>query len=157
MTDLYLCVPEDSYYYLYCDEAYKYNEKNTVYRESGFSLYCNETVVVGPHDTAFLKFGISSACAMKPIDSGDYEPRAFWLLPHPNISKTEFISANSREVIDTIYTGSIIGAVKLHSYDICCNNTILEGSRLFQLVSGSAKPWKNIYVVRTVEEFPRRG
>ena len=147
MTDLYLCVPHDDMYFMYCDLAYKYNERAPEERDSGFDVYCADDVPMAVGDTAFLKFGIVSACAVKGQD-----PRAFWLMPRSSISKTNFICANSKGLIDSGYRGPLMGAVrKLFGEP----ETIKGGVRLFQIVSGSAKPWRKIVVVRTAAEFPK--
>lgn len=148
MTDLYLCVPEDSSYYAYCDAAYKYNERDPAERDSGFDVYCEAETYMNRGDTAFLKFGITSACAVK-----GKVPRAFWLMPRSSISKTPFICANSVGLIDSGYRGVLMGAIKMVFGDNL--ETIKAGTRLFQIVSGSAKPWQRVVVVRTVDEFPK--
>jgi len=153
MTDLYLCVPDDAYYYMYCDEAYKYNERAPGERDSGFDVYCSDETYMNRGDTAFLKFGITSSCAVKVRDVGLFEPRAFWLMPRSSISKTPFICANSKGLIDSGYRGPLMGAVKMLFGDNL--ETIKAGTRLFQIVSGSAKPWRRVVVVRTVEELPK--
>lgn len=154
MTDLYLCVPEDSSYYAYCDAAYKYNERDPHERDSGFDLYCESETYMNRGDTSFLKFGVKAACAVK--DRGTCkEPRAYWLMPRSSISKTPFICANSLGLIDSGYRGPLMGALKMVQGDNL--ETIKMGTRLFQLVSGSAKPWRRVIVVRTVEEFPKPG
>ena len=153
MTDLYLCVPEDSSYYAYCDAAYKYNERDPAERDSGFDVYCEAETYMNRGDTAFLKFGITSACAVKARSDGRQEPRAFWLMPRSSISKTPFICANSVGLIDSGYRGILMGAIKMVFGDNL--ETIKEGTRLFQIVSGSAKPWHRVVVVRTVDEFPK--
>ena len=152
MTDLYLCVPEDSNYFLYCDQAYKYNEKDPSERDSGFDVYCNEELTVVKGDTKFLTFGIASSCAVK-TKSNIVEPRAFWLMPRSSISKTPFICANSKGLIDSGYRGTLMGAVKMLFGEN--PETIKAGTRLFQIVSGSAKPWRKIHIVRTIDEFPK--
>lgn len=152
MTDLYLCVPNDSNYYLYCDSAYKYNERAPEERDSGFDLYCEEEVYLNRGDTVFLKFGVLAACAVKRR-STVVEPRAFWLMPRSSISKTPFICANSMGLIDSGYRGKLMGAIKMLFGDNL--ETVKEGTRLFQVVSGSAKPWNRIFVVRTIDEFPK--
>jgi len=148
MTDLYLCVPDDSDYYMYCDNAYKYNEKDSAERDSGFDLYCKDTTSFAPDETKFLKFGITSACAFKKDN-----PRAYWLMARSSISKTNFMLHNSMGLIDSGYRGPLMAAVtKFRGADI---DTVDAGTRLVQLVSGSAKPWNRIHVVRSVDEFPK--
>jgi len=152
MTDLYLSVPSDSYYYLYADQAYKYNEKDPGDRDSGFDVYTSEDVSLAVGDTAFLKFGIESACAVKVKEA--IEPRAYWLMPRSSISKTSFMCQNSKGLIDSGYRGPLMGAtVKIKGLpgDV---ETIEKGTRLYQIVSGSAKPWRKIIVVRSKDEFP---
>jgi dUTP pyrophosphatase len=147
MTDLYLCVPHDDSYFMYCDLAYKYNERAPEERDSGFDVYCADDVPMSVGDTAFLKFGIESSCAMKGTC-----PRAFWLMPRSSISKTNFICSNSKGLIDSGYRGQLMGAVrKLFGEP----ETIKTGVRLFQIVSGSAKPWRKIIVLRSAENFPK--
>ena len=168
MTDLYLCVPNDNPCYMYCDLAYKYNERSKDERDSGFDLYCADDVPMSVGDTAFLKFGIESACAIKSkkadpcegsaectsasAEATKLKPRAFWLMPRSSISKTNFICANSQGLIDSGYRGPLMGAVKKLFGE---PEAIKAGIRLFQIVSGSAKPWRKVIVVRTVEEFPK--
>jgi dUTP pyrophosphatase len=152
MTDLYLCVPHDDAYYMYCDLAYKYNERAPGERDSGFDVYCADDVPMALGDTAFLKFGIESSCAMKGTSDATLDPRAFWLMPRSSISKTNFICANSKGLIDSGYRGPLMGAVRKLFGEA---ETIKKGVRLFQIVSGSAKPWRKIVVVRTVAEFPK--
>jgi dUTP pyrophosphatase len=152
MTDLYLCVPDDSLYYMYCDNAYKYNERDPAERDSGFDVHCADDVAMNVNDTAFLKFGISSSCAVKQRSATVVEPRAFWLLPRSSISKTPFICANSKGLIDSGYRGPLMGAIKMLFGE---PTTIKSGTRLFQIVSGSAKPWNRIIIVRSVDEFPK--
>jgi dUTP pyrophosphatase len=154
MTDLYLCVPDDSSYYMYCDQAYKHNERDPGERDSGFDVYCEKEVYMNRGDTAFLKFGITAACAVKER-SGIKEPRAYWLMPRSSISKTPFVCANSMGLIDSGYRGPLMGAIKMLFGDNL--ETIKTGTRLFQIVSGSAKPWRRIIIVRSVEEFPKPG
>ena len=153
MTGLYICVPNDEFYYLYCDQALKYNERDPNERDSGFDVYCSEDVSINKGDTVFLKFGIVSSCAVKEQASGNLEPRAFWLMPRSSISKTPFICANSKGLIDSGYRGQLMGAIKMIFGDNV--EHIKNGTRLFQIVSGSAKPWRKIIVVRTVDEFPK--
>jgi len=155
MSDLYLCVPDDKMYYMYCDLAIKYNDTAYGERDSGFDVYCEDEVYMNRGDTAFLKFGIKAACAVKQRSGDVYEPRAFWLMPRSSISKTPFICANSKGLIDSGYRGQLMGAIKMLFGDQL--ETIKVGTRLFQIVSGSAKPWLTIRVVRTVDEFPKPG
>lgn len=150
MTDLYLCVPDDLSYYMYCDLAAKFNERSPSERDSGFDLYCEEETYLNRGDTVFLKFGVLAACAMK-----NGMPRSYWLVPRSSISKTPFMCANSVGLIDSGYRGKLMGAIRMMFGDNL--ETVKQGTRLFQLVSGSTKPWKRIYVVRTVEEFPKPG
>ena len=142
MTDLYLCVPHDYSYFMYCDLAYKYNERTPEERDSGFDVYCANDVHIAVGHTAFLNFGIESCYARK-----DTEPRAFWLVTHSSISKTNFICDN--QLIDSGYREPLMGAVrKLFGEP----EMIKSGDRLFQIVSGNAQPWRTIIVVR---EFPQ--
>lgn len=152
MTELYLCVPDDSSFTLYSDAATKYNMKDSGERDSGFDVYCENETYMNRGDTCFLKFGIVSACAVK-VKNGVMEPRAYWLMPRSSISKTPFICANSKGLIDSGYRGPLMGAVKMLFGDNL--ETIKTGTRLFQIVSGSAKPWHHVYIVRTVSEFPK--
>jgi dUTP pyrophosphatase len=153
MTDLYLCVPNDSNYFMYSDNAYKYNERSPEERDSGFDLYCEEEVYLNRGDTVFLKFGVLAACAVKRHSNNIVEPRAFWLVQRSSISKTPFMCANSMGLIDSGYRGKLMGAIRMLFGDNL--ETIKEGTRLFQVVSGSAKPWNRIFIVRTIDEFPK--
>lgn len=148
MTDLYLCVPSETAFEMYGLAALKYNQRPMSERDSGFDVYCEEEVYMNRGDTSFLKFSIVSACAMKGQD-----PRAYWLMPRSSISKTPFICANSLGLIDSGYRGPLMGAIKMISGDNL--ETIKTGTRLFQIVSGSAKPWLKVHIVRTVAEFPK--
>jgi dUTP pyrophosphatase len=150
MTDLYLCVPSDNAYFMYSDLAYKYNERAPEERDSGFDVYCADDVPMSVGDTAFLKFGIESSCAIK--NGLTLDPRAFWLMPRSSISKTNFICANSKGLIDSGYRGPLMGAVKKLFGE---PETIKAGIRLFQIVSGSAKPWRKVIVLRSADNFPK--
>jgi dUTPase len=56
-------------------------------------------------------------------------------------------------LIDSGYRGPLMGAIKMLFGDNL--ETIKAGTRLFQIVSGSAKPWLKVHIVRTVGEFPK--
>jgi len=141
MVDLYL-VTSELMRPVYEEAALKYNSKALEERDSGFDLYCDSEYVV-TNQSQFLKFGIMSACATKPL--GSIVNRAYWLMPRSSMSKTNMICANSMGLIDSGYRGNIMGAVRL------VGSTDAEAvgfkTRLFQLVSGSLKPWSNVYVV----------
>ena len=132
---------------LYINAASKYNSKPMEERDSGFDLYCDSEYIVSKQ-TGFLKFGVVSACALKH-DSGLVN-RAYWLMPRSSISKTNMICANSVGLIDSGYRGNIMGAVRL----VGDTNAEAVGlhTRLFQLVSGSAKPWSKVHIV---DELPK--
>lgn len=136
MTTLYLAVPNDDSYYMYCDEAYKYNEiKNRV----GFPLFNINPV---DQNIGLLDFGISRAAAFK-----NNEPRAFWLSPNPH-TPTAYVCEH--RLVEPSETYSLIGTIrKCHD-----SSSILPvGSTVYQLVSSSARPWARIVVVRTEAEI----
>jgi dUTP pyrophosphatase len=147
MCDLFLCAPDA--FELYSDSAAKYNARDPAERDSGFDLYCADEVYMNRGDTVFLKFGVVSACAVKT----DGQPAAFWLMPRSSMSKTPFMCANSMGLIDSGYRGPLMGAIRMLFGDNL--ETIKVGTRLFQVVSGSAEPWRNIYVVDDVSKFPK--
>ena len=138
MTTLYLACPNDTSYYMYCDEAYKYNEhKDRV----GFLVYN-----VAPADQAIslLDFGIEAAAAFNKSAQC-----AFWLTP------------NSQTPTPYIYTHSLIEPYQSHMPLIgtakkCTTSDFLlpAGTAVYQLVSGSAEPWSKIVVVRSAAMFP---
>ena len=141
MVELYL-VTSDLMRPLYEEAALKYNSKSLEERDSGFDLYCDSEYIV-TDQSQFLKFGIISACAMKPDSL--LVNRAYWLMPRSSMSKTNMICANSMGLIDSGYRGNIMGAVRL------IGSTDAEAvgfkTRLFQLVSGSLKPWSKVNIV----------
>lgn len=156
MTDLYLCVPDDTMFDTYVAAASKYNQKLEDEKDSGFDVYCEAETYMNVGDTAFLKFGIISACAAEYDRDLNYSvPQAFWLMPRSSISKTPFICANSMGLIDMGYRGPLMGAIRMLFGDNL--ETIKAGTRLFQIVSGAAKPWSSVNIVRSVSEFPKPG
>lgn len=153
MTDLYICVPDDVHFEMYSNDARKYNERDPKERDSGFDVYCADEVYMNRGDTAFIKFGITSSCAVKVRSNGSVDPRAFWLMPRSSISKTPFICANSKGLIDSGYRGPLMGAIRMLFGDNL--ETIKVGVRLFQIVSASAQPWHRVIVVRSVNDMPK--
>ena len=146
--ELYLAVSNDMYD-RYLEAADKYNNISLEQRDSGFDLFTDDDYTVLGSSSQYIKFGVTAACAQKPGSS--LVNRAFWLLPRSSISKTPFICSNSKGLIDSGYRGPIMGALR------CVNNTdatLGANVRLFQLVTGSAKPWFKVIVVHSVEEFP---
>jgi dUTP pyrophosphatase len=146
MVELYLVV-SDNMRSLYEESASKYNSKSDEEKDSGFDLYCDNEYIV-TKQSQFLKFGVISACAIKP--GSNLVNRAYWLMPRSSMSKTNMICSNSMGLIDAGYRGNIMGAVRL------VGETDAEAvgfkTRLFQLVSGSAKPWSKIFIV---DELPK--
>jgi hypothetical protein len=139
MTTLYLACPDDNSYYMYCDEAYKYNDlKDRV----GFLLY--NTAPTG-QAIGILDFGIAAAAAFKSTT-----PRAFWLTPN-SYAPTSYICTHS--LIEPYQSHvPLTGTVK----KCTTSETILPaGVSLYQLVSGSAKPWARVVVVRSADMFPK--
>lgn len=145
-VELFLVVSTDMRS-LYEEAANKYNSKSMEERDSGFDLYCDTEYNVGKTST-FLKFGVLSACANKV--GSDLVNRAYWLMPRSSISKTNMICSNSKGLIDSGYRGNLMGAVRLLGPGD--SETVLAHTRLFQLVSGSAKPWSYVYIV---DELPK--
>ena len=146
MVELYIVVSE-LMLPLYEEAVSKYNSKTYEEKDSGFDLYCDNEYIV-TKQSQFLKFGIISACAIKT--GSNLVNRAYWLMPRSSISKTNIICSNSMGLIDSGYRGNIMGAVRL------VGDTDAEAigfkTRLFQLVSGSAKPWSKICIV---DELPK--
>ena len=130
----------------YLVAADKYNSKKIEERDSGFDLFCDTDYII-TRQSQFLKFGVLSACARKG-DSGLLN-RAYWLMPRSSMSKTNMICSNSKGLIDSGYRGSIMGAVRLVG-DVDAE-AVSANTRLFQLVSGSAKPWTYVHIV---DELP---
>ena len=154
MTDLYVCV-QDEFLDLYTTAADKYNNTSMEQRDSGFDVFCDQDYVINNDNKAvFLKFGILSSCAVKP--NSTLINRAFWLMPRSSISKTDYICANSKGLIDSGYRGPLTGAIKMMANGIptTASSTIKKETRLFQIVSGSAKPWRSVIVVNNMGDFP---
>ena len=131
----------------YINAANKYNTTNIEERDSGFDLFCDTDYII-TRQSQFLKFGVLSACARK-ADS-ELVNRAYWLMPRSSISKTNMICSNSKGLIDSGYRGNIMGAVRLVG-DVDAE-AVSTNTRLFQLVSGSAKPWSFVHIV---DELPK--
>jgi dUTP pyrophosphatase len=145
-VELYLVVsPEMTQ--LYNDAAEKYNSKELEERDSGFDLYCDSDYIV-TKQSQFLKFGVLRACAMK--HGSELVNRAYWLMPRSSISKTNVVCSNSKGLIDSGYRGNLMGAVRTVG-DIE-SEAVSARTRLFQLVSGSAKPWARVHIV---DELPK--
>jgi dUTP pyrophosphatase len=150
MVELYIAVPDLAQRERYMAAADKYNNVALEMRDSGFDVYCDTEYYLNNGDTVFLKFGIVAACAVK-LDSSLIN-RAYWLMPRSSISKTPFMCANSQGLIDSGYRGELMGAIKMVTGEGL--QTITAGTRLFQLVSGSAKPWTKVVVVDSIDELP---
>jgi len=144
-VELYLVVSADKRDQ-YLAAANKYNSTDMEQRDSGFDLFCDTDYIV-TRQSQFLKFGVLSASAMKvgscPVN------RAYWLMPRSSMSKTNMICSNSKGLIDSGYRGNIMGAVRLVG-DVDAE-AVAVNTRLFQLVSGSAKPWSFVHIV---DELP---
>jgi dUTP pyrophosphatase len=151
MVELHLAVPDAELRSQYIAAATKYNERALEERDSGFDVYCSEESYLSLGDTVFLKFGIDAACVIKP-GSVPYN-RAYWLMPRSSISKTPFVCANSMGLIDSGYRGALMGAIKMVTGEGL--KTITVGTRLFQVVSGSAKPWSKVVIVESVADLPK--
>ena len=143
-VELYLVVSNEMRN-TYESAAAKYNSKSLEERDSGFDHYCDSDYNVN-RESQFLKFGILSACAMK--HNSGLVNRAYWLMPRSSISKTNIICSNSKGLIDSGYRGNIMGAVRV--VGISDTEAVASNTRLFQLVSGSAKPWSTVHIVETL-------
>jgi dUTP pyrophosphatase len=145
-VELYLVVAPEMRQ-LYTDAADKYNSKDIEERDSGFDLYCDSDYIV-TKQSQFLKFGVVRACAMK--HGSDLENRAYWLMPRSSISKTNIFCSNSKGLIDSGYRGNLMGAVRIVGE--VESEAVATRTRLFQVVSGSAKPWSCVHIV---DELPK--
>ena len=159
MTDLHLViVPEMRA--LYTAAVEKYLARPMEERDSGFDLFCDREYFPD-YNSLFLKFGVKAACAVKPGSA--LVNRAYWLMPRSSMSKRPFICSNSMGLIDSGYRGEIMGAVRLvtppaavagePSYNP--DSRIETQTRLFQLVSGSLKPWASIVLHSDVDTLPQ--
>lgn len=147
-VELYLVVTPEMKQ-LYVAAANKYNSKDMEERDSGFDLYCDSDYIV-TKQSQFLKFGVLCACAMKP--GSELLNRAYWLMPRSSISKTNVFCSNSKGLIDSGYRGNLMGAVRTVG-DVESEAVSLH-TRLFQVVSGSAKPWSYVHIV---DDLPKPG
>jgi dUTP pyrophosphatase len=148
MAELFLSVT-DEMRGTYEKAAEKYNATPYEERDSGFDVYCDsDYYLTYGADTVFLRFGIVAACAIK--NGGG---RAYWLMPRSSISKTPFVCANSMGLIDAGYRGQLMGAVRM--VQDAGLYTVSTGTRIFQLVAGSAKPWARIIIVGLPADMPR--
>jgi len=145
-VELYLVVTPEMRQ-LYISSAEKYNSRHIEERDSGFDLYCDSDYIVSKQ-SQFLKFGVLRACAMK--QGSALVNRAYWLMPRSSISKTNIICSNSKGLIDSGYRGNLMGAVRVVG-DVE-SEAVSAHTRLFQVVSGSAKPWSYIHIV---DELPK--
>jgi dUTP pyrophosphatase len=158
MTELHLViVPEMRALYEMAVE--KYLVRPMEERDSGFDLFCDREYFPD-YNSLFLKFGVKAACAVKP--GAALVNRAYWLMPRSSMSKRPFICSNSMGLIDSGYRGEIMGAVRLvtppsvvgePSYNP--DSRIEPQTRLFQLVSGSLKPWASIVLHSDVATLPQ--
>ena len=145
-VELYLVVTPEMRQ-LYNDAADKYNSKNLEERDSGFDLYIDGDYII-TKQSQFLKFGVLRACAMK--HDSELVNRAYWLMPRSSISKTNIFCSNSKGLIDSGYRGNLMGAVR--TVGEVESEAVSIHTRLFQVVSGSAKPWSYIHIV---DELPK--
>jgi dUTP pyrophosphatase len=145
MSELWLAVSPQMFS-TYTEAAAKYNATvGSTGRDSGFDLYCEaDSYSTYGGAPLFLKFGVLAACVTP--ESG------YWLMPRSSISKTPLMCANSMGLIDAGYRGALMGAVR-HVQESGLYS-ITQGTRLFQVVSGSALPWLKVHIVSSVDEFP---
>lgn len=139
MATLYLAAPNDSEYYMYCDAAYNYCEDR---KRVGFPLY---TTTPASQAVSLLEFGITAAAAFK-----DTTPRAFWLTPNSH-TPTAYICTHRLIEPAQAHT-PLIGTVQKCS---TIESILPAGSSVYQLVSGSAKAWARVVVVRSADLFPK--
>lgn len=120
--------------------------RNRRWTDSGFDIPLVNAIANSQSDSAAscIQQGVHVAATN---ESGECQPCL--LLPRSSLFKTPYRLANSIGLIDAGYRGEVKAMV-----DVAVKTQIVNGTRLFQLVSHNFLPWKNIYVVNTLSELP---
>jgi dUTP pyrophosphatase len=120
---------------LYKNHSY-YNEG-----DSGIDLFCLEDIVIKSGETKKINFNIS--CEILCIEDNKKINISYFLLPRSSIVKTPLRMSNSIGLIDSFYRNNLIAYVdNIKSIDY----KVKKGTRLFQLIVPSLKPFKQIEV-----------
>lgn len=122
---------------LYKNHSY-YNEG-----DSGIDLFCSEDIVIKTGETKKIKFDISCEIICVDNDKEDVYNISYLLLPRSSIVKTPLRMANSMGLIDAFYRNNIcafVDNIKEQDYEV------KKGTRLFQLIVPSLKPFHRIEV-----------
>ncbi len=117
------------------------------YTDSGFDIPLVNAIVksISGSQVCCIDQGVHIAAVS---ESGECQPCL--LLPRSSLSKTNLRFANSIGLIDAGYRGELKAMV-----DVLGFKPVLEhGTRLFQIVSHTFLPWKEIRLVTSLSELP---
>jgi len=109
--------------------------------DSGIDLFCSEDIIIKAGETKKIKFDIS--CEIVCKNNNDLYNISYYLLPRSSIVKTPLRMANSIGLIDAYYRDNICAVVdNIKDFDF----EVKKGTRLFQLVVPSLKPFNKLEV-----------
>lgn len=118
--------------------------------DSGFDLMCPAHILKFSESIIAQRIGTGVHCAALN-DAG--EPAPYLLLARSSTSMTPIRMSNQIGLADMGYRGELFARVdradgKSHDFEI------EAGRRLFQIVQHNWLPWKNVYIVDSIDELP---
>jgi len=144
---------------LYSDRIDSHNAKITSskFMDSGFDLLVSESTIFNkPNKCKYIDMGVKAEMIYCNANGNSFSKEldnsikncAFYMFPRSSISKTNLMLANHTGIIDSGYTGPLIGAFRWLN-DIEPEYVVSEHTRLVQICHPSLCP---IYVVLVNEE-----
>lgn len=137
--------------------SYSFYESHDTFHDgdAGLDLFTLTDITIGGEETVFIDFEIS--CQMVVMETEEEEKNktcyeSYFLYPRSSISKTPLILHNSVGIIDSCYTGNIIGAFRNLSDK---PYIVKAGTRLVQICARNLEPF-NIKIVDNLR-YTSRG
>ena len=121
--------------------------------DSGFDLMCPEQVVPFSQGLMAQRIGTGVHCAALN-EAG--EPAPYLLLARSSTSMTPLRMSNQIGLADMGYRGELFARVDRidDKHGKFADYEIEMGRRLFQIVQHNWLPWKNVYIVDSMDELP---
>ena len=146
---------------------YYKNEVNRSNDNAGYDLFCEATEIPAYSSASvFLNHGVRARMLRilgnEPYSHGHYlnataqlahEEVHYRLVPRSSLCKTPLMMANSEGIIDRTYRGLIKAPVR--NVNLTDKYTVLEGTRLFQIVAPDLGHIREIRVVDSLPETVR--
>lgn len=140
-------------------EYYQNKANNVGYcGDSGLDLVVPNTIVVSPEGITKINLGIQCELVTRTYTGtkeGEHrdEGISYMLVPRSSISNTPLSMANSIGIIDKGFRGNVLGCVRNHQNE---PYTVVQGTRLFQVVAFDGKPIQ-VEVVDRLSETDRQN